>query len=273
VSDIEVGMELKYITRERSGHVLLIGLNRPKKYNAVNVDMLRELSAAYGELGSDPDLRVGVLHGHGDHFCAGLDLTEAWSHLREMGPEILIGGGQYDPLGVWGEAVPKPVVMAANGISFTLAIELALASDIVVVAEDVRFRQLEVGRGILPFGGATFRAPARVGWGNAMRFLLTAEEFGAEEAHRIGLVQEVVPTGTQVDRALEIAQMIAAQAPRGVQESLRNARIARAQQEREAVEHLARILPEVLESEDAKEGLESFRDRRPGRFRGEGGRR
>jgi len=261
-------MELKYITRKRNGHVLLIGLNRPRKYNAVNVEMLRELSIAYRELGDDSDLRVGVLHGHGDHFCAGLDLTEVWPHLLEQGPEILTGEGKYDPLGVWGEPVPKPVVMAANGIAFTLAIELALASDIVVAAEDVRFCQLEVGRGILPFGGATFRAPAQVGWGNAMRFLLTAKEFGAEEAHRIGLVQEIVPTGSQVPRALEIAQMIAAQAPRGVQESLRNARIARAEQERVAVDHLARVLPATLESEDAQEGLESFRDRRPGRFKG-----
>jgi enoyl-CoA hydratase len=78
--------------------------------------------------------------------------------------------------------VPKPVMMAVSGIAFTLSIELALAADIVIAAGDVRFRQLEIGRGIVPFGGATFRAPAQLGWGNAMRFLLTAEEFGAAEA-------------------------------------------------------------------------------------------
>ena len=96
--------------------------------------------------------------------------------------------------------MPKPAVMVVNGIAFTLSIELALAADIVIAADDVRFRQLEIGRGIIPFGGATFRAPAQLGWGNAMRFLLTAEEYGAAEALRIGLVQEVVPAGAHVQR-------------------------------------------------------------------------
>ena len=111
---------------------------------------------------------------------------------------------------------PKPVVLAVNGIAYTLSIELALAADIVVAADDVRFRQLEIGRGIVPFGGATFRAPAQLGWGNAMRFLLTADEFGAAEALRIGLVQEVVPAGSHLQRARELAQLIARQAPLGV---------------------------------------------------------
>ena len=90
---------------------------------------------------------------------------------------------------MWAQPVPKPVVVAMQGIAYTLSIELALASDIVVATDDVRFRQLEIGRGILPFGGATLRATAQLGWGNAMRFLLTADEFGAEDAYRIGLVQ------------------------------------------------------------------------------------
>ena len=261
-------MEMQYVTTERQDRVFMIGLNRPKKYNAVNVTMLEELSRAYGELAENPELHVGVLHSRGDHFCAGLDLGKVWPVLVERGPEMLSGGGQYDPLGMWGDPVPKPVVMAVNGIAFTLALELALAADIVVAAEDVRFRQLEVGRGILPFGGATFRAPARVGWGNAMRFLLTAEEFGAREAHRIGLVQEVVAPGRHVEKALELAQLIAAQAPLGVRETLANARLARAEQERVAVEHLRRVVPQILDSEDAKEGLQSFLERRAARFDG-----
>jgi hypothetical protein len=99
-------------------------------------------------------------------------------------------------------------------------------------ADDVRFRQLEVGRGILPFGGATFRAPAQLGWGNAMRFLLTAGEFGADQALRIGLVQEIVPAGQQLQRATAIARAVAAQAPLGVQGTLANARAWHADAER-----------------------------------------
>jgi enoyl-CoA hydratase/carnithine racemase len=79
------------------------------------------------------------------------------------GPQVLCGSHRFDPFGVWRDPVPKPVVMAVNGIAFTLSIELALAADIVIAADDVRFRQLEIGRGIMPFGGATFRAPAQLG--------------------------------------------------------------------------------------------------------------
>jgi enoyl-CoA hydratase/carnithine racemase len=98
--------------------------------------------------------------------------------------------------------------MAVNGIAFTLPIELALAAGIVIAADDVRFRQLEIGRGIMPFGGATFRAPAQLGWGNAMRFLLTAEEYGAAEAMPIGLVQEVVPAGPVVPTARAAKRLV-----------------------------------------------------------------
>jgi enoyl-CoA hydratase len=119
--------------------------------------------------------------------------------------------------------VPKPAVMAVNGIAFTLPIELALAAGIVIAADDVRFRQPAIGRGIMPFGGATFRAPAQLGRGNAMRFLLTAEESGAAEASRIGLVQEVVPAGAHVQRAADLAHPIAQQAPLGVQATLASA--------------------------------------------------
>src|SRR4029079_9187741 len=129
---------------------------------------------------------------------------------------------KFDPWGIWGEPVPKPVVMAVHGIAYTLSIELALACDIVIASDDVRFRQLEIGRGILPFGGATYRAPAKLGWGNAMRFLLTAEEVGAAEALRIGLAQEVVPAGKHIERAKQLAHMIARQAPLGVQATLAN---------------------------------------------------
>jgi enoyl-CoA hydratase len=158
--------------------------------------------------------------------------------------------------------------MAVNGIAFTLSIELALASDIVVAADDARFRQLEIGRGILPFGGATLRAPAQLGWGNAMRFLLTAEEFGAEEAHRIGLVQEVVPAGRHVDRAMEIAELIAGQAPLGVQGTLANARVARDAGHPAAIDHLRSLLPSIFASEDAAEGVRSFVERRDAEFTG-----
>jgi len=256
------------ITVDLDDHLLLIGINRPDKRNAFDMAALQQLSAAYQRLAEDAQARVGVLYAHGPNFSAGLDLAEVGPVIAEHGPQALKGSGRYDPFGLWSEQVPKPVVMAVQGVAFTLSIELALACDIIVAADDVRFRQLEVGRGILPFGGATFRAPAQLGWGNAMRFLLTAEEFGADQALRIGLVQEVVPAGQQLDRAVAIARTVAAQAPLGVQGTLASARAWRAEAERAAVTRMRELLPAVLASQDAVEGLRSFVERRAGRFTG-----
>ncbi|MCW2665514.1 MAG: enoyl-CoA hydratase [Frankiales bacterium] len=257
------------VTVEQDGPVLLIGVDRAAKRNAWNLDVIRGVGQAYERLADDDGVHVGVLFGHGDHFSAGLDLAEVSPAVAERGPQVLSGEGRFDAFGMWRPPVPKPIVLAVQGVAFTLSIELALASDIVVAADDVRFRQLEIGRGILPFGGATVRAPMQLGWGNAMRFLLTGEEFGAAEAHRIGLVQEVVPAGQQLARATEIAQLIAKQAPLGVQGTLANSRLAqRAVADAAAAQHLREILPSVLGSEDAAEGVLSFTERREAKFTG-----
>jgi enoyl-CoA hydratase len=267
ISDVTAGSDAPVVV-ERRGHVLMIGVNRPHKRNAWDLATIDAVGAAYQVLGGDPELRVGVVHAVGEHFSAGLDLAEVGPAVAAKGPAALSGGYDFDPFGVWAPPVPKPVVMAVQGIAFTLSIELALACDIVVAASDVRFRQLEVGRGIMPFGGATFRAQSSLGWGNAMRFLLTGEEFGADEALRIGLVQEVVAPGEQLAEATRIAEVIAAQAPLGVQATLANSRVARAEGPAAAVEHLRTLLPGVMASEDAAEGLRSFVERRPAQFRG-----
>lgn len=253
----------------RSGHVLQIGVNRADKRNAWNLDVITGVAEAYQELADDPELRVGVVYGVGEHFSAGLDLAEVGPIVAKEGPGALAGVGRIDPYGIWGEPCPKPVVLAVQGIAYTLSIELALASDIVVAADDVRFNQLEIGRGIIPFGGATLRAAQSLGWGNAMRFLLTADDFGADEALRIGLVQEVVAPGEQLVRARQIADRIAAMAPMGVQGTLANARVARDQGMAAATEHLAALLPTIMASKDAAEGLMSFVERREANFTGE----
>ena len=259
---------MDHITIDEESGLLRIGINRPEKRNAFNLQLLDELAESYERLGLDSQLRAGILYAHGEHFSAGLDLGDVAPVLNAHGPRVLAGSSKYDPFGVWKDQVPKPVVMAVNGIAYTVAIELALASDVVVASADARFRQLEVARGILPFGGASFRAPARLGWGNAMRFLLTADEFGAEEALRIGLVQEVVPVGQHVQRAVTLARRIADQAPLGVQATLANARVQCRQMERAAIDNLREVLPRILSSEDAAEGLASFLERRTGVFVG-----
>ncbi|MBI3724806.1 crotonase/enoyl-CoA hydratase family protein [bacterium] len=251
------------ITTETRGHLLLIGLNRPKKLNAFDAEMLRALSDAFGKLESDPGLRCGVIFANGDHFTAGLDLMDVAPLMMEG--KLDLGAG-IDPWGAHGRQRTKPTVIAVHGRCLTLGIELCLAQDVCVAASSTRFAQIEVKRGIFPFGGATFRLVQTAGWGNAMRWLLTGEEFGAEEALRIGLVQEVVEPGGQLPRAVEIAETIAAQAPLGVRATIASARASLF----EAAAAKA-LLPEIMRlmaTEDAREGLMSFIERRAAKFEG-----
>ena len=254
------------VLTERRGSLWLMGLNRPEKRNAADLAMLHELARAYAVLHTDRDLRVGVLYGVGDHVTGGLDLADVGPGLAS-GDLALVPPGGIDPWGLHTEPVAKPVVMAVQGTCLTLGVELALAADVVVAAAGTRFAQLEVARGIMAFGGATVRFP-RLGWGDAMRWLLTGDFFDAAEAHRIGLVQDVVPDGTQLERALEVAGRIAAQAPLAVQATLANARQART----DAAVASSRLLQTVrmlAGTQDARRAMAAYLSKQPVEFTGE----
>ena len=256
------------LTLEKRGHILLMGLNRVAKRNAFDLDLYHSLSMAYGELERDDHLRCGVLFAHGDHFTGGIDLPQ-WTEHFAQGKFMECAPGGMDPLALdESKTVTKPIVMATQGWCLTIGLELLLASDIRVAAENTRFAQIEVKRGIYAIGGATVRMHQEMGWGNAMRYLLTGDEISAAEALRLGLVQEVVPTGAQLDRAISIAERIAAQAPLAVKATLLSARIARSQSAREAIQRLAPDMVPLLQSADAKEGVQSFIERRPAWFSG-----
>ena len=255
------------VTVDRDGHVLLIGLNRTDKRNAADLQLLQELALAYGELEHDPELRCGLVYAHGDHFTGGLDLADVGPRLTGKGLDLVPAGGIH-PWQVAGESLTKPVVIAVQGICLTLGIELVLASDIAIAAESTTFAQIEVARGILPFGGATIRFPRAVGWGNAMRWILTGDTFDAAEALRIGLVQEVVPTGTQYARALEIARRVAAQAPLAVQAALTNAKFAVRQGDAAAEARLQPELMRLVATEDSMMGMQAFLSRTTAEFIG-----
>lgn len=257
---------LDTVSLERDGHVLLIGLNRPHKRNSFDRAMLADLARAYSVLESDTSVRAGVLFAHGDHFTGGLDLVD-------VGPGMATGQSPFadgeDPFrldGTW----TTPLIAVAQGWCMTLGIELLLAADIRIAAAGTRFTQLEVRRGIYPFGGATVRLPREAGWGNAMRWLLTGDEFDAAEAHRIGLVQEVADdAATALARGREIAHTIADRAaPLGVRATLASAHLARVQGEATAIERLRPAVVELFASEDAAEGVQSFIERRDARFSG-----
>ena len=256
------------ISLEQRGAVLLIGIDRVAKRNAFDLDMFIDLSRAYAQLENAPELRCGVLHAHGEHFTGGLELPK-WTPLFARGegtPQVPDG---LDPLALNpARRLTKPMVCAVQGWCLTLGIELMLAADIRVAAGDTRFAQIEVKRGIYPIGGATFRFVQELGWGNAMRYLLTGDEFSAADAYRMGIIQQVVEPGTQLAHAIGIAQTIARQAPLAVRETIRSARIWREQGEAACVAELVPCLQRMLASEDAKEGLAAFSERREARFIG-----
>ena len=256
------------ISLETRGHILLIGFNRPEKRNAFDVQMLTDLALAYTKLEDDAELRCGVVFAHGEMFTAGLDLANVAPAVQQNG-KLVYPENAIDPFGVEQTRVrTKPLIFAINGKCLTLGIEMALAADIRIAAENATFGQIEIKRGIFPFGGATVRFPDQAGWGNAMRWLLTGDEFDAREALRIGLVQEVVENGEQLNRAVEIAERIAAQAPLGVCATIRSARQAQNEGHEAAFKSLLPQVVELFQTEDAKEGVQSFIERRAGNFQG-----
>jgi len=261
-----LALPMSNITTERRGHVLLIGLNRVAKRNAFDPPMFHDLARAYGSYEADPELRCAVVFAHGPHFTGGIDLAQ-FAPLFGRDDPFMLDAGQIDPFGMRSH-LSKPLVMAVHGITFTIGIEMLLAADIRIAASDARFAQLEIARGLYPLGGATFRLVREAGWGNAMRYLLTADEFGSAEALRIGLIQEVTEPGRQLERAVAIAERIAAQAPLGVQATLRSARLSIVEGEDRAAARVREDMPAILASDDFREGVASFRERRSANFTG-----
>lgn len=258
---------MPHIETRIDGHVMEIGINRPEKLNALSPEMFIDLALALGRLHSDSDLRVGLIYAEGKHFTSGIEL-DRWARILHSGDGFPVPEGGIDPFGLSGERCKKPLVMAAQGYCYTWGVELMLTTDVRIAADNTRFGMLEVKRGIYPFGGATIRLPEQMGWANAQRHLLTGDTWSAAEAHRTGLVQNVAAPGDQYQVAKEIAAGIAAAAPLGVQAILKSSRLARYSGEQMAADHIFDDMAEVLHSEDAKEGIQSFNERREAVFKG-----
>ncbi len=252
------------VHHQRHDHVLRITIDNAAKKNAFDPYMMEQLSDALTVLETTDDLWAGVLCAAGSDFTAGLDMP------KFFGPgaiKVDRPAGNVDPFGL-ANRCSKPIVTAVQGIVYTVGIEMMLAGDIVVAADDARFCQMESKRGIAPLAGAHFRYITRAGWGNAMYHLMLCDEFDAAEAYRVGLVQEVVASGTQVDRAMELARIITSNAPLGIQVMKEAGRQFIAAGEQAAIDALPSIRARVMDTEDAREGIQSFIERRQAVFKG-----
>jgi len=258
---------MSFIATRTHGAILEIRIDRPAKLNALSLDMYHDIGRALAQLEQDDDLRVAVVCAEGKHFTAGVELDQWAPHFRS-GEGFPLGDGEIDLFGLTGPRRSKPVVMAVQGYCFTWGVEMMLATEVRVAADDTQFAMLEVQRGLYPCGGATIRLPQQMGWANAQRYLLTGDRWSAEEAYRTGLVQEVVAPGTQREAAMRIAERIAKAAPLAVQGVLKAARFAQHNPEPEAVAQMFRDLVPVMDSEDAAEGVQSFLERRDAVFKG-----
>lgn len=246
-------------------HILSMTVDRVAKRNAFTPKISAELAAAYTRLDEDPDLFVGVLTFAGDHTTAGLDMPLFFGSDRPAA-----GAGVDDAVDPFGlrRRLRKPLITAIQGITFTVGIEIAIAGDIVVAASDARLCQLEPKRGLAPLGGATIRYVQRAGWGNAMYHLLRADEFDAAEAYRVGLVQEVVEPGRQRQRALELARQMLECSPSALAHTIANARLALDDSPLAASAAIPAMGQAVQATEDFKEGIASFIERRQAKFVG-----
>ena len=252
------------VRTETHERIFKIIIDNPAKKNAFSPAMMEQLSDALTELHNNDSLWVGVICAEGKDFTAGLDMPKFFGPNAE---KRNFKEGNVDAFGLQ-KRCKKPIVTAVQGIVFTIGIELMLAGDIVVAADDARFCQMESKRGIAPLGGAHFRFLSRTGWGNAMYHLLLCDEFTAARAREIGLVQEVVPAGQQVERAMALAAIIARNAPLGIQVTKEAALKYVEHGEDAAIAYIPAVRKRVLNSADAREGIQSFIERRAAVFQG-----
>jgi enoyl-CoA hydratase len=252
---------------ERRDHVLIVTMNRPQARNALSGPMMTLLRQAWDQVDSDPRIRVCVLTGAGGAFCAGADLKA----MTSSHPGDAFRNGELDlsvlePL-LKGRRLTKPLIAAVEGPAIAGGTEILQATDIRVAGESARFGISEARWGLFPLGGSAVRLPRQVPYTVAAELLLTGRHIGAAEAREIGLIGHVVPDGQALAKALELADMIAANGPVAVRAILRTIRETEGMPENEAFGLESRIGAAVFASEDAKEGPRAFTQKRRPEFR------
>ena len=249
------------VLTERRERVLLITINRPDQRNAVNAAVSEGIAAAVEELDSDQSLSVGVLTGAGKGFCAGMDLKAFVAGERPHVPGRGFAGIVERP-------PVKPLIAAVEGFAVAGGLEVALACDLIVASRGARLGIPEVKRSLVAAGGALLRLPRVLPRTVAMELALTGEPILAERAYELGLVSRLAEPGETVDRALEVAEAIAANAPLALAATKRILTEAVDWPDSEFFERQKAIADPVARSEDAREGATAFAERRDPVWRG-----
>ncbi len=234
---------------------MIITLNRPEAMNSVNQELATAMAAALDELDSDDDLRVGVLTGNGRGFSAGMDLK-----AFVAGGMPMVDGRGF--AGIAERSADKPLIAAIEGFALAGGLEIALSCDLLVAAEGAKLGIPEVGVGLFAGAGALLRLPKVLPYAKAMEMALTAKPIKAEEAHQLGMVAHVVPTGHALATAIELAESIAKNAPLAVAASKRIMKELSMQTDEEFWAGHNPIMHEVFGSEDAIEGATAFAEKR-----------
>ena len=259
-------MSFENIRVDRHGSVTTITLNRPKVLNALNAQTLDELTTAFEAVAADAETRVVILTGTGDKsFVAGADINELAVQTPVSGRDHARRGQRlFDRI----ERLGKPVVAAVNGFALGGGCELAMACTMRIAADTARFGQPEINLGIIPGYAGSQRLPRLVGRGRAQELLLTGDMIGADEAHRIGLVNRVVPAAQLMDEARKLAQTLAIKAPVAVRYILDAVASGADMAFAEAEDHEATLFGLVSTTDDMREGTRAFLEKRKPMFTG-----
>lgn len=249
-------------------HTLVVTMNRPEKRNALSGEMLAIMADAWDRVNEDDDVRVAVLTGAGGAFCAGADL-EAMSNNS---PSDSFEDGSFDPSVIKsllkGFRLTKPLIAAVEGPAIAGGTEILQATDIRVAGESARFGVSEPRWGLYPLGGSAVRLPRQIPYTVAADLLLTGRHIKAPEARELGLIGHVVPDGQALEKAHELAAMVAANGPLAVQAVLRTIRDSEGKHENDCWADDARVGAAVFASNDAKEGPRAFMEKRAPQFTG-----
>jgi len=255
---------------EREGHLAIVTLNRPAKRNALSSEMLVRMADAWKEIDENPDIRVAIVTGAGGNFCSGADLKAmAAGHPDDEYTQRFAADSDLHWKALLRHFIPgKPMIAAVEGYAIAGGTGILQAHDIRVAGESATFGVAEVRRGLFPLGGSTVRLSRQIPYTIAAEMLLTGRFVPAEEAKAIGLIGHVVPDGTALDKAKEIAAEIAANGPAAVQAVLKSMRASRELPEREGLALELEIGSPVYLTEDAVEGPTAFAEKRTPNFTG-----